>query len=344
MTGDMPDLKALIGRVAAGHRLTVAEAEKAFDVMMSGNATPSQMGGFLMALRMRGETVDEIAGAARVMRAKSLKVEAPPGAIDTCGTGGDASGTYNISTAASLVVAACGVPVAKHGNRALSSKSGAADVLTALGVNIDADMSLVRRALFEAGIGFLMAPRHHSATRHVASTRVELGTRTIFNLLGPLSNPAGTKRQLVGVFGKDWVEPMAKVLGLLGIEKAWVVHGSDGIDEITTSGPTYVAELDGGKVRTFEVTPEDAGLPRARPEHLKGGDPAHNAKALRAVLSGDRGPYRDIVLLNAGAALIVAGRAADLKGGAAMAARAIDDGAAAATLAKLIAISNEKAA
>ena len=344
MTGDMPDLKALIGRVAAGHRLTMAEAETAFDIMMSGNATPSQMGAFLMGLRVRGETVDEIAGAARVMRAKSLKIDAPAGAIDTCGTGGDASGTYNISTAASLVVAACGVPVAKHGNRALSSKSGAADVLTALGVNIDADMSLVKRALFEAGIGFMMAPRHHAATRHVAPTRVELGTRTIFNLLGPLSNPAGTKRQLVGVFGKDWIEPMANVLARLGIEKAWVVHGSDGIDEITTAGPTFVAALEDGRVSTFEVSPEDAGLPRARPEQLKGGDPQTNAKALKSVLAGEKSPYRDIVLLNAGAALIVAGKAANLKDGAAFAAKAIDGGGAAATLAKLVAISNEKAA
>jgi len=341
MTGDMPDLKLLIGRVASGHRLSMAEAETAFDIMMSGNATPSQMGAFLMGLRVRGETVDEIAGAARVMRAKSLKVEAPEGAIDTCGTGGDASGTYNVSTAASLVVAASGVPVAKHGNRALSSKSGAADVLTALGVNIDADMKLVRKALFEAGIGFLMAPRHHSATRHVMPTRVELGTRTIFNLLGPLSNPAGTKRQLVGVFGKDWVEPMAKVLGLLGIEKAWVVHGSDGIDEITTAGTTHVAALDGGKVATFEVTPEDAGLSRAKSEQLKGGAPDVNARALTEVLGGAKNAYRDIVLLNAGAALIVAGKAATLKDGAAMAAAAIDSGAAKATLAKLVAISNE---
>ena len=344
MTGDMPDFKVLIGRVAGGQRLSVAESEMAFDIMMSGNATPSQVGGFLMALRVRGETVDEIAGAARVMRAKSLKIDAPPGAIDTCGTGGDASGTYNISTAASLVVAAFGVPVAKHGNRALSSKSGAADVLTALGVNIDADMSLVRRAIFEANIGFLMAPRHHAATRHVAPARVELGTRTIFNLLGPLSNPAGTKRQLVGVFGKDWVEPMAKVLGLLGIEKAWVVHGSDGIDEITTSGPTHVASLVVGKVSTFEVTPEEAGLPRADPAQLKGGDPQHNAQALRAVLAGEKGPYRDIVLLNAGAALIVADKATTLKDGVAMAAKVIDSGAAAATLAKLVAITNEKPA
>ncbi len=342
MTGDMPDLKLLIGRVASGHRLTMAEAETAFDIMMSGNATPSQMGAFLMGLRVRGETVDEIAGAARVMRAKSLKVEAPEGAIDTCGTGGDASGTYNVSTAASLVVAACGVPVAKHGNRALSSKSGAADVLTALGVNIDADMSLVKKAIFEAKIGFLMAPRHHSATRHVMPTRVELGTRTIFNLLGPLSNPAGTKRQLVGVFGKDWVEPMAKVLGLLGIEKAWVVHGSDGIDEITTAGATHVAALEGGKVTTFEVTPEDAGLDRAKPEQLKGGAPDVNAKALTEVLTGAKNAYRDIVLINAGAALIVAGKAQTLKEGAALAANAIDSGAARATLAKLVAISNEK--
>jgi anthranilate phosphoribosyltransferase len=340
----MPDLKALIGRIAGGHRMTVAEAETAFDIMMSGNATPSQMGGFLMALRVRGETVDEIAGAARVMRTKSLKIEAPADAIDTCGTGGDASGTYNISTAASLVVAGSGVPVAKHGNRALSSKSGAADVLTALGVNIDADMSLVRKAIFEAGIGFLMAPRHHAAMRHVGPVRVELGTRTIFNLLGPLSNPAGTKRQLVGVFGKTWVEPMAQVLGMLGIERAWVVHGSDGIDEITTSGPTSVASLENGKVTSFEVTPEDAGLPRSKPEHLKGGDPSTNADALRGVLAGVPGPYRDIVLLNAAAALIVAGKAKTLKDGAAVAAKSIDSGAARATLDRLIAITNEKPA
>src|SRR5437868_11837145 len=241
MTAGAPsdDLRPLLGRVAAGRALSESEAEAAFEIIMSGNATPSQMGAFLMALRVRGETVDEITGAARIMRSKALAIEAPPGTIDTVGTGGDASGTFNISTATALVVAGCGVPVAKHGNRAFSSKSGAADVLSALGVNIDADMAIVRRSLWEIGMCFLMAPRHHSATRHVAPTRVELGTRTIFNLLGPLSNPAGTRRQLVGVFAPEWVVPMAEVLGRLGAEHSWVVHGS-GIDELTTAGTTTV--------------------------------------------------------------------------------------------------------
>jgi anthranilate phosphoribosyltransferase len=296
------------------------------------------MGAFLMALRVRGETVDEIAGAAKVMRAKALRIRAPLGAIDTCGTGGDARGTYNISTGAALVVAACGVPVAKHGNRALSSKSGSADVLAALGVNIEADMALVEKSLAEAGIGFLMAPRHHSAMRHVGPTRVELGTRTIFNLLGPLSNPAGTTRQLIGVFHRQWTRPMAEVLGQLGSERAWVVHGSDGLDEITTTGATYVSELKDGKVTSFEVTPEDAGLTRADPDDLKGGDPAKNAAAITAMLAGEPGPYRDIVALNAAAALIVAGRAADLKAGVALAADAIASGKAKATLARLVAL------
>src|SRR5438876_11260451 len=260
MTGDMGDLKALLAQVAQGRSLSESEAEAAFDIIMSGDATASQMGGFLMALRVRGETVDEITGAARIMRAKALAIDAPPGAIDTCGTGGDASGSFNISTASALVVAGCGVPVAKHGNRALSSKSGSADVLTALGVDIEADLAIVRECLWEIGIGFLMAPRHHSATRHVAPTRVELGTRTIFNLLGPLSNPAQTRRQLVGVFAPEWVVPMAEVLGRLGAEHAWVVHGS-GIDELTTAGVTTVAALEGGKVETFEIIVEDVGLP-----------------------------------------------------------------------------------
>ncbi|MGC2524778.1 MAG: anthranilate phosphoribosyltransferase, partial [Stellaceae bacterium] len=240
------DLKSLLVLVASGCSLSENEAATAFDIIMSGDATPSQMGGFLMALRVRGETVDEIAGAARVMRAKAVAVDAPPGTVDTCGTGGDSSGSFNISTASALVVAGCGVPVAKHGNRALSSKSGSADVLTALGVGIDADLSVVRACLWEIGIGFLMAPRHHSATRHVAPTRVELGTRTIFNLLGPLSSPAGARRQLVGVFAPEWLRPMAEVLGRLGGERAWVVHG-DGLDELTTAGPTTVAALAEGR-------------------------------------------------------------------------------------------------
>ncbi len=338
MNGQFTDFKALIAHVADGEPLSRAAAEQAFEIIMSGDATPSQMGGFLMALRVRGETVDEIAGAAKVMRAKALSVKAPRGAIDTCGTGGDASGTYNISTGAALVVAAAGVPVAKHGNRALSSKSGSADVLAALGVNIEADMALVEKSINEAGIGFLMAPRHHAAMRHVGPTRVELGTRTIFNLLGPLSNPAGTTRQLIGVFHRQWTEPMAEVLGQLGSEAAWVVHGSDGLDELTTTGASTVSELKDGKVTTFEITPEDAGLKRVDPQELKGGDPATNAKAITEMLNGAPGAYREIVLLNAGAALVVAGKAADIKAGIATAAEMIDSGAALKTLERLIAI------
>jgi anthranilate phosphoribosyltransferase len=335
----MSDLRPFIARVAAGERLTEAQAEEAFDIIMSGDATPSQIGGFLMGLRVRGETVDEITGAARIMRSKALAIEAPPGTIDTVGTGGDASGTFNISTATSLVVAGAGVPVAKHGNRAFSSKSGAADVLMALGVNIDCDMAVVRRCLWEIGICFLMAPRHHGAMRHVGPTRVELGTRTIFNLLGPMSNPANAKRLLLGVFAPQWVVPMAEVMGRLGAEHVWVVHGS-GLDEITTAGVTNVAELKDGKVTSFEVAPEDAGLPRATLDDIRGGEPAHNAALMRGLLAGERGKLRDIVLLNAAAALIVAGRAADLREGVAIAADAIDSGKAAAVLDRLVAETN----
>ncbi len=273
-----PDFKATLARLAAGERLNEAESAEAFDVMMSGNATPSQMGAFLMALRLRGETVAEITGAARTMRAKALPIDAPPGAIDTVGTGGDNAGTFNISTAAAIVVAGAGVTVAKHGNRNFSSKSGSADILSALGVNLDADVGAVQRAMREAGIGFLMAPKYHSAMRHVGPTRVELGMRTIFNLLGPISNPAGAKRQLVGVFAAAWVRPIAEVLGKLGSERAWVVHG-DGLDELTTTGTSFVAELKDGKVETFEVTPEEAGLTRAALADLKGGEPAENARS-----------------------------------------------------------------
>jgi anthranilate phosphoribosyltransferase len=335
------DLKPLLAKVADGASLTVDEAETAFTIIMSGQATEAQIGAFLMALRVRGETVDEITGAVRTMRAKALAVKAPEGAIDVVGTGGDGSGTYNISTAAAIVVAGSGVPVAKHGNKALSSKSGAADVLTALGVNIDADLSLIERAIAEAGIGFLMAPRHHSAMKYVGPARVEMGTRTIFNLLGPLSNPAGVTRQFTGVFARDWIEPMANVLNNLGCEAAWVVHGSDGLDEMTTTGPSFVAELKAGKVSTFEVSPEDAGLGVASPEDLKGGDGAHNAKALTAVMDGEPGPYRDVTLYNAAAALIVAGKAKDLKQGVEIAAAAIDGGQAKAALDKMVAITNE---
>lgn len=342
MTAEMPDLKELIARVAQGRRLSESEAEAAFDIIMSGNATPSQMGAFLMALRVRGETVDEITGAARIMRAKALGVDAPPGTIDTCGTGGDASGSFNISTASALVVAGCSVPVAKHGNRALSSKSGSADVLTALGVNIDADLAVVRQCLWEIGIGFLMAPRHHSATRHVAPTRVELGTRTIFNLLGPLSSPAMARRQLVGVFAPEWVRPMAEVLGRLGAERAWVVHGA-GLDELTTTGSTTIAAFDDGRVETFDVVPEDFGLPRARLEDIRGGEPHDNAGAMRDLLGGAGGPLRDIVLLNSGAALLIAGRVTSVEEGIELAAKALDSGAARGVLEELIARTNAPA-
>ena len=336
----MESFKPLIAKVAAGATLTRAEAKTAFDSLLSGEVTPSQMGGFLMALRVRGETVEEITGAVSAMRAKMLTVKAPDGAVDIVGTGGDSSGSYNVSTLASIVTAACGVPVAKHGNRAASSRSGAADILTALGVKIGLPPEGVERCIREAGIGFMMAPTHHAAMRHVGPTRVELGTRTIFNLLGPLSNPAGVKRQIIGVFSAAWLEPMAEVLRNLGSERIWVTCGSDGLDEITTTGPTRVVELKGGAIQAFEVTPEEAGLARAEPAALKGGDPAHNAEALRRALNGAPGAYRDIALINAGAALVVAGRAASLRDGVAQGAAAIDSGAALKTLDRLTAVSN----
>jgi len=335
------NIKIFLGRIAAGDRLSAVEAQAAFDILMSGGATGAQIGALLMGLRLRGETVEEITGAALAMRAKVLAVEAPEGAIDVCGTGGDGSGSLNVSTAVAFVVAGAGVRVAKHGNRALSSRAGAADTLAALGVKIDCDMALVRKALWDAGVCFLMAPRHHGAMRHVGPARIELGMRTIFNILGPLCNPAGVRRQLVGTFARAWVEPMANVLKSLGSERAWVVHGSDGLDEMTTTGPTTVAELRGGSIRTFEVSPGDAGLPPARPGDLKGSDAATNALALSALLDGHPGPYRDIVLYNAAAALIVAGKADDLKGGAKLAAESIDRGRARQALQGLIAISNE---
>ncbi|MEO1200952.1 MAG: anthranilate phosphoribosyltransferase [Pseudomonadota bacterium] len=336
----MSDMKRYIGLAAGGDSLMQEDAARAFDIMMGGGATPSQIGGFLMALRVRGETVDEITGAVTTMRARMLTVDAPEEAIDIVGTGGDGAGTYNISTAAAFVVAGCGVPVAKHGNRALSSKSGAADVLTALGVTIDLDPAGIARCIREAGLGFMFAPAHHAAMKHVGPSRVELGTRTIFNLLGPLSNPAGVRRQLVGVFSPHWVEPLAHVLNNLGCEAAWVVHGSDGLDEITTTGPTHVAELKNGTVRMFNVTPEDAGVAYAGPEALVGGDAETNAAALRAVLDGGPGAYRDIVVMNAGASLVVAGKADTLADGAALATASIDTGHARAALDRLVAVSN----
>ena len=340
MTADMTQLKALIAAVADGRTLSQDEARLGFDIMMSGNATPAQMGAFLMALRVRGETVDEITGAARTMRAKVTGIKAPANAIDVVGTGGDGVGTWNVSTASALVVAGAGVPVAKHGNRAFSSKAGSADVLLALGVNLDCDLKLIEKAIAEAGVGFMMAPRHHSAMRHVGGTRVELGTRTIFNILGPLSNPAGVKRLLVGVFARKWIEPMARTLGNLGAEHAWVVHGSDGLDEITTTGPTAVAEFKDGNVRTFEIKPEDAGLTPARLDDLKGGTPQENAQAVRDLLDGKKTAFRDIVCLNAGAALVVSGKARDVRDGATQAAASIDNGKAKAALQRLVAITN----
>ncbi|QQS14901.1 MAG: anthranilate phosphoribosyltransferase [Rhodospirillales bacterium] len=340
----MDDFRGLLAKVGTGASLTMDEAERAFDIMTAGDATPAQMGAFLMALRVRGETVDELAGGARVLRAKVLKVDAPPGAMDIVGTGGDHHGTYNVSTATALVVAGAGVPVAKHGNRAFTSKSGAGDVLGALGVGMEVPVETLERSLREAGICFLMAPRHHGAMRNVAGPRVELApTRTIFNMLGPLSNPALVSLQLVGVYDRKWVRPVAEALGKLGLARVLVAHGADGMDEITTTTTTYAAEMirgpDGAfSVREFEIAPEDAGIPRATLASLKGGDPAHNADAIRAVLAGAAGAFRDIVLLNAAAALMVAGKAADLKAGAALAAESIASGRARVCLERLIAI------
>lgn len=336
----MSALKAHLQTIASGKSLSRSEAENAFNIIMSGEATPSQIGAFLMGLRVRGETIDEIAGAVSTMRAKMLRVVAPENAIDIVGTGGDASGSYNVSTASAFVVAGCGLPVAKHGNRALSSRSGAADTLAALGVNLELTPDGISRCIDEAGIGFMFAPAHHAAMKHVGPTRVELGTRTIFNLLGPLSNPAGVKRQLLGVFAPEWTEPLAHVLNDLGTEAAWVVHG-DGLDELTLTGETKVTALKDGVVKTFSVTPEDAGLERCDAALLKGGDAAHNADALRALLDGEAGAYRDITILNSAAALIVAGKVSDLKAGAAMAAASIDSGKAKAALLALIETSNK---
>src|SRR5580704_15907479 len=296
--GSMVEIKALIGQVASGAALSREAAFEAFESMMSGEVTPSQIGGLLMALRVRGETVEEITGAVTAMRGKMLGVVAPADAIDVVGTGGDASGSFNISTCAAFIVAGAGVPVAKHGNRALSSRSGSADVLGALGVRIDIPPDIISACIRDAGIGFMFAPAHHPAMKHVGPTRVELGTRTIFNLLGPLSNPAGVKRQMVGVFSRQWVEPLAHVLKNLGSDRAYVVHGSDGLDEITTSGPTAVASLENGAVKSLEIVPESVGMARVKPEALRGGDAESNAAALRAVLQGAKGAYRDVAVFN----------------------------------------------
>ncbi|MGL3210377.1 anthranilate phosphoribosyltransferase [Bradyrhizobium sp. BR 1433] len=338
----MDVLRSIISKVATGATLTREETAIAFDSMMSGQATPSQIGGLLMAMRVRGETVEEVTGAASAMRSKMLRVSAPSDPIDIVGTGGDASCSVNVSTCASFIVAGAGVPVAKHGNRAVSSRSGAADVLACLGVNIDLDPEDVGRCVHEAGIGFMFAPTHHPAMQRVGRIRTALGARTIFNLIGPLSNPAGVKRQIVRVFSPQWVQPLAQVLKNLDAESAWVVHGSDGLDEITLTGPTFVAALEAGTIRTFEVTPEEAGLARCAPEALKGGNAEANSVALRSVLDGASGPYRDVALVNAAAALIVAGRASTLKDGVMLGQKSLDSGAAAARLAHLIAVSNAR--
>ncbi|CCV14005.1 anthranilate phosphoribosyltransferase [Mesorhizobium sp. STM 4661] len=335
----MSALKTHIAKVATGTALSFEEAREAFDIIMSGDATPGQIGGFLMALRVRGETVSEISGAVATMRAKMLRVDAPAGAIDIVGTGGDNSHSVNISTASAFVIAASGVPVAKHGNRGLSSQTGAADVLIALGVKIDIPPETIGRCIHEAGVGFMFAPAHHPAMKHVGPTRVELGTRTIFNLLGPLSNPAGVSRQMVGVFLPEWIMPVAETLKALGADHAWVAHG-DGYDEITTTGETEVAELVGGEIRSFTLTPEAVGLKRRTKDELRGGDAAYNAKALRDMLGGAAGAYRDTVLMNAGAGLVVAGKATTLADGMASAAQAIDSGRALKVLDRLVAISN----
>ena len=338
------DLQPILRLVASGATLTAEQTEAAFDLMMQGAVAPAQVGGLLMALRVRGETVEEITGAVRAMRAHMAPVEAPPGAIDTCGTGGDATGTVNISTAVAFVVAGCGVPVAKHGNRSVSSKSGAADVLEALGVNLEAPLDSLSRTISETSVGFLFAQRHHPAMRHVAQSRRELGVQTIFNLLGPLSNPAGARRQLLGVFGPQWLEPVAEVLRTLGSERAWVVHGGDGLDELTTTTHSSVAELRGGRVSRFDVWPEQAGVARAALDDLRGGDARQNAAELRAVLNGRACPYRDIVVLNAAAALVVADKADGLGQGADLARQSIDTGAAAARLDALVRATNRVAA
>ncbi len=333
-------IREVLGRLAVGQTMSESQSEEVFNLIMAGEATPAQVGGLLLALRVRGETVEEITGAARSLRSRAVTIVGPENAIDTCGTGGDGAGTYNISTAVAFVVAACGVPVAKHGNTASTSKSGSADVLRALGVKVDADIELVKAALAEINLGFLMAPRYHATLRNVAQIRQELGTRTVFNLIGPLANPAGTKRQVVGVFSKHWVKPMAEVLGRLGATHAWVVHGSDGLDELTITGPSLVAEWKDGEVATFAINPEMAGLRSSDGSQLKGGDASHNAQALLALLAGAPGAYRDIVVLNAAAALIVAGKVVDLLSGAKMAAAAIDSGAAKAVLQSLVDITN----
>ncbi|MGU3537892.1 anthranilate phosphoribosyltransferase [Methylobacterium sp. A54F] len=336
----MESFRPLLAKVAGGASLDRPEALAAFDHLLSGSVTPVQAAAFLTALKVRGETPDEIAGAVSAMRARMLRVEPVPGAIDIVGTGGDHSGSYNVSTLAAIVAAACGVPVAKHGNRAATSRSGAADVLAALGVRLGLEPDGLSRCLREAGLCFMFAQTHHGAMRHVAPVRAELPVRTVFNLLGPLANPAGVEAQLLGVSQAGWAEPLTGVLSELGSRRVWAVHGSDGLDEITVTGPTAVVALADGRTEHFSIDPRDVGLPLRSLDELRGGDPEHNAAALRAVLDGAANAYRDIAVLNAGAGLVVAGAADSLADGVARASAALDSGAARATLARLVAISN----
>lgn len=335
----MSGLKPFIAKIASRQPLTRQEASDAFEILMSGEASMAQVGGFLMGLRVRGETVDEIAGAVSIMRQKMVPVDAPADAIDIVGTGGDGTNTYNISTLAALIVAGAGVPVAKHGNRALSSKSGTADALSQLGVKLDIEPDLISRCIREAGIGFMFAQLHHPAMRHVGPARVELGARTIFNIVGPLSSPARVKKQLFGVYSPEWLIPGAEALRDLGLTNAWVVHGS-GLDEITTTGPSHVAELKDGEIRSFEVNPSDFGVETVSLDAIRGGDGTVNAAALRDVLSGAKTPYRDVALCNAAASLIVAGKAKDVTEGMHLASQSLDTGSAARALDTLITISN----
>ncbi len=341
MSDVQPNFKALIAKIAAGGTLSQEEAKAAFITILSGDATPSQMGAFLMGLHLRGETVDELIGGVSVLREKATYITAPDNAVDVVGTGGDGHGTLNISTAAAFVTAGAGVPVAKHGNKAASSRSGTADVQAVLGINTECDFGLTQRAVHEAGIGFMVAYRHHGARRHVGPTRVELGIRTIFNLLGVMSNPAAVKRQLIGVYDPRWMRPMAETLKELGSVHIWVMHGSDGLDELTTTGPSKVVEMKNGEFSEFDITPEEFGLKKVPLEDLKGGTPEENANALMALLSGEEGPYRDVTLLNAGAAIMIGGKCVTVAEGIKLAEQSIDSGKALSAFETLKRISNE---
>lgn len=333
------DIKTALNRIALGKDLTGTEMRAVMNIIMSGEATPAQIGAFLMGMRVKGETVGEIAAAVSILREKMVPVVAPADAVDIVGTGGDGAGTLNISTGAALVVAGAGVPVAKHGNRALSSKSGSAEALQALGIKLDLDAAGIGICIAQAGIGFMFAPNHHPAMRHVGPARMEMGVRTMFNLLGPQSNPAGVKRYVLGVYDREWVEPVAAALLANQAQSAWVVHGDSGLDELSTTGPSFVSQIKNGNLTSFEVTPEEAGLSRSTLDDIIGGDPEHNARELQKLLDGKLSAYRDIVLLNAAAAFIVADKAQTLKEGVALGAQSIDSGKAKATLEKLVSVS-----